>query len=78
MNDSPFQEEPLDLDSRCDAYFHGLLFTDEADALLEITKKDETAADAFERARRRFEALKALPISEPSDRLLKATIAHVE
>lgn len=86
MTDSPFQDESQDLpqdlardiDSRCDAYFHGLLFTDEADALLEQTKKDEVAADAFERARRRFEALRALPTTEPSDRLLKATIAHVE
>ncbi len=82
MSESPFRsglgDEPLDLDGRCDAYFHGLLFTDEADALLALTKKDEAAADAFEKARRRFEALQALPSSEPSDRLLKATIQHVE
>jgi alpha-2-macroglobulin-like protein len=82
MTDSPFREESsndsLDVEGKCDAYFHGLLYTDEADALLALTKTSEEAADAFEKARRRFEALQSLPHSEPSDRLLKATIAHVE
>lgn len=78
MSNTPFRDDSLDLDDLCDAYFHGLLFTDQADALLARTKSDMEAAAAFERARRRFEALQSLPHLEPSDQLLKSTLQHVE